>query len=183
MKKIGLLVIVFIWMMGCNEDLEKVPNSKKVNSTEFDLPLHFWVIGNAAGDSEGRYIECVCELIFEIDSNYSLRKDTVIYRGTGGGHISRKSLDENEEGIALIPDLYFPYVEVKVFGDSIVMDVSNFPTTGSRFYDETEFWKGKLLENGTIEGRWTCAPFDIYEGGWVDTLGTATGTWIVEPIE
>jgi len=29
-------------------------------------------------------------------------------------------------------------------------------------------------------GVWTCAPLDIYKGGYVDTIGVAQGMWWVD---
>jgi hypothetical protein len=41
---------------------------------------------------------------------------------------------------------------------------------------------GTLAPTARWDGLWECGPFDITEGGYVDTSGIAVGTWHVEPL-
>ena len=138
----------------------------------FELPQSFKIEGTAIGQADDLTIECLCDLLIELDPEVVEQNGTKIYEGIHGGHFSRKVVDQTGAGIALVPD---------VFGDIMITQSADgemsftFPAntnTGSRFWDSLGQFNGSLTGNVTT-GTWTCAPFDIRE----DSTGIAMGTW------
>ena len=43
-------------------------------------------------------------------------------------------------------------------------------------------FEGGLQADGTASGEWTCGPFDVDVGGYVDTRQTVHGSWLLTPI-
>ena len=52
----------------------------------------------------------------------------------------------------------------------------------SRFYLNLARFNGDLRDDGTALGEWTCGPFDLDVGGYVDTQQTVRGSWQLSPI-
>lgn len=63
--------------------------------------------------------------------------------------------------------------ELRAFGDQ----------TGAKpFWREIEVLHGTRNANGTSGGFWSCASLELFEPGFPDTSGTATGTWLLVPV-
>lgn len=63
--------------------------------------------------------------------------------------------------------------ELRAFGDQ----------TGSKpFWTELEVLSGVRNGNGTSGGAWSCASLELFEPGFPDTEGVATGTWLLVPV-
>jgi hypothetical protein len=55
--------------------------------------------------------------------------------------------------------------------------------TGSKpFWTELEVLSGVRNGNGTSGGAWSCASLELFEPGFPDTEGVATGTWLLVPV-
>ena len=142
------------------------------------LPESFKIEGTAEGTSAELNIDCVCDLIVEIDSTNIGNDGQVVYRGTHGGHFSRRVLDENGAGIALVPDV-FGDILISQFPDGAIdLDFPANHNTGSRFWDSIGLFRGSV-QGEMVSGTWTCAPFDTRE----DSAGIVAGTWQLVPID
>jgi len=65
--------------------------------------------------------------------------------------------------------------------DLVIGDTLN---TESRFWREIALLRGVRAADGDgATGTWICAPFDIWENGYVDTILIVQGTWWTERIE
>jgi hypothetical protein len=63
--------------------------------------------------------------------------------------------------------------ELRAFGDQ----------TGAKpFWREIEVLHGTRNANGTSGGFWACASLELFEPGFPDTSGTATGAWLLVPV-
>ena len=63
--------------------------------------------------------------------------------------------------------------------DSLELEFPGSQGADSRFWANLAFFAGTLKQKATGAGSWLCAPFDVDEGGYVDTSGFAQGTWRV----
>ncbi|MEO9849475.1 MAG: hypothetical protein ABJH72_13575 [Reichenbachiella sp.] len=161
------LALGVLMAISCNEETNGI-----------QIPLTFRLGGEANGLSEGKKVKCECDQMGELSASYKIKNDTVIYEGSMGGSFSRTVLNDDENGISLAPDTYGEII-VKLHKDSVwILTPVNF-NTGSRFYENLAAFKG-VKKDGQIFGQWNCAPFDIFEGGWVDTVGTVSGSWYIE---
>jgi len=65
--------------------------------------------------------------------------------------------------------------------DLVDLVIGDTLQTESRFWREIALLRGFRVDEGAT-GTWTCAPFDIWENGYVDTLLVVQGTWRTERI-
>jgi hypothetical protein len=80
-------------------------------------------------------------------------------------------------------DVYWPETVIRLlYPDSLELLLADTMQVEGRFWREIAFLGGRLTEDGEGEGAWTCAPFDISQGGYVDTSLVAEGTWRLEPM-
>jgi hypothetical protein len=66
--------------------------------------------------------------------------------------------------------------------DSFELELPENRESESRFWRGISYFPGTLAPTARWDGLWECGPFDINEGGYVDTSGIAVGTWHVEPL-
>ena len=91
-------------------------------------------------------------------------------------------LDANGNGIGLWPHVHGPARARSITPDRVELEIPANAGSESRFWRELASLSGTIHADGTGSGTWTCAPFDIEDGGYVDTRYSATGTWTLEPL-
>ena len=149
----------------------------------FALPSYFRITGEASGEDEaGNTAECRFDLLYETYETSRL-PGIVEYLGIGGGEVSRKVLDATGAGFAFFADFFVPDVEARVVrGNQLELDGPGRDVDDSRLYLNLARFIGTLDEAGAAQGEWTCGPFDVDVGGYVDTRQTVRGTWHIEPL-
>ena len=174
MKRI-MLVAFALALGGCNDSSAPV----------FGNPLgrRFQIVGEAAGgDAAGRTASCDLHLVMELGDESRPAAGAVEYLGVMGGGVSRTVLEADGSGFGFFADVYWPDAVARFGTRDLVHFVlgDTAATEGGRFWHEIALLRG--VRNGDqVSGTWTCAPFDIWENGYVDTLLVVQGTWRTEP--
>jgi hypothetical protein len=149
------------------------------------LGNQFRILGTAeGGDSVGRTASCWLDLIMALDSTGSPRPIPlgVEYAGTMGGGVGRTVLEADSSGFGFFADVYWPTAVARLrTRDLVDLVIGDTLQTESRFWREIALLRGARVDDGAT-GTWTCAPFDIWENGYVDTLLVVQGTWRTERI-
>lgn len=146
------------------------------------LPASLRLIGTAAGPrGDGGTIDCGFDLLVTLVERR--RTDAFIeHAGIQGGEAHRTTLDSTGAGFGFFADVYWPDVVARlVLPDSIELLLADTTVNDSRFWDELAFFAGARGPGDPGSGTWTCAPFDIWQGGYVDTMGVVQGTWQLQP--
>lgn len=142
------------------------------------LPLRFALTGSATSEEEdGTSVSCFLDLHFELAENPRLTPGALEYTGVHGGSIRRTVLDAEGNGISLWPDVYGNVVARSIAPSSLQIEIPVNADAEGRFWRELSSFRGTLAPDGTATGHWSCAPFDIASGGYVDTSYTARGSW------
>jgi hypothetical protein len=172
----GLALLLLV--PGCDEDNLVAPTRVT------ELPRTFRLTGTASGtDSAGFTASCALDLVFELTAEASRTGGRVNYAGVHGGEVERTVLAGDGSGFAFHADVYGE-VEAHLFvtgGLEILIPVNE--TAEGRFWRNLARFAGSVDSSGRGQGRWTCAPFDIDSGGYVDESVIAEGTWQTEPSE
>jgi hypothetical protein len=149
-----------------------------------ELPRNFRLTGNASGtDAAGLTATCSLDLVFELTSEISRTRDRVDYEGVHGGGVERAVLERDGSGFSFAADV-FGEVEAHLFATGsleIVIPVNQ--TAEGRFWQNLARFAGTVDSSGRGRGLWTCAPFDIDTGGYVDRSVVVEGDWQMEPQE
>lgn len=102
--------------------------------------------------------------------------------GIGGGQVSRVVLDAGGDGFAFFASFFVQEAEARVFhGVDLVFDGPGRGVDDSRLYLNLARFEG-MLGGGSASGQWTCGPFDVDVGGYVDMQVTVRGTCRLTPI-
>jgi hypothetical protein len=174
-KTFSLLLLMLV-TISCSDDDDK-------KSAERKLPEFMKFTGGAEGEDDGITIECLCDLNLELPE-FEPNGETQIFTGSLGGEIIRAVTDGDGSGFSFAPFLFGEIELTLKPNDSIYLAWPGNEGTGIPFYDEISLFKGKFnKDDGTVTGSWKCAPLDLEEGGYVDTHGTAEGTWALEEFE
>jgi hypothetical protein len=146
------------------------------------LPVSFRITGEASGtDGSGLTATCSLDLFFELTSEVSRTPERVHYEGTHGGGVERSILARDGSGFAFAADV-FGEVEAHLFATGqveIVIPVNR--TAERRFWRSLARFAGTVDASGQGQGFWTCAPFDIESGGYVDDRVVVQGIWHMAP--
>jgi len=147
------------------------------------FPTSLHLLGTAAGPRpDGGSISCALDLHIELSGEIQRTDRWVDYGGVMGGDVQRTTLDSTGAGFGFWADVYWPTTVARlVLPDSIELLLGDTTITDSRFWHEVAWMAGARGPGDPGSGTWTCAPFDIYEGGYVDTFGIVQGTWHVDP--
>jgi hypothetical protein len=168
----SLLIITLA--AGCNDESPVAPELGA-------LPANFRMEGEASGtDGSGLTATCSLDLVFEL-TEVSRTADRVDYEGTHGGGVERSVLARDGSGFAFAADV-FGEVEAHLFSTGqveIVIPVNR--TAEGRFWRNLARFSGTVDASGRGQGLWTCAPFDIDSGGYVDNFVVVQGLWHMEP--
>lgn len=172
-----LLPIVLLVLAGCNHGLPTAPGD-----VLRPLPAQFRVTGTAAStEADGTTVSCQLDLQFELGPGREVAGG-LEYEGIYGGDIQRTVLDATGNGISLWPDVFGEVVARSMLPNRVELTFPVNVDSESRFYRELARLEGIFVSNSSATGSWSCAPFDIDSGGWVDTRYTAQGTWTLTPI-
>lgn len=175
---VGSSVLAFVALgPGCDGD-----GSGRYGADGADgVPTTFRMIGEAVGtDEAGRTGTCRMDLLFELEESERTPRH-VTYTGTHGGELQRAVLEEDGSGLGFLIDV-FGEVEVElIFPDTLIIEIPVNDTPESRFYQRLSRLEGVIDRSGEGEGLWTCAPLDIDQGGYVDTMVTVEGDWVLAP--
>lgn len=146
------------------------------------LGERFQIVGEAAGgDTAGRTAACEFHLIMELESDTRPAARAVEFPGVMGGEVSRTVLEADGSGFGFFADVYWPDAVAR-YGTGDLVDFILGDTAaieGGRFWHEIARLRG-TRDGEQASGTWTCAPFDIWENGYVDTLLVVPGTWRTE---
>ncbi len=160
-----LVPVMLIALLGSCQD-DEFPSSS------FDLPNMFKIIGAATGASGELSIDCLCDLMVELNPEVTVDNGVKRYTGVHGGHFSREVLDATGAGIGIVPDVFGEIIVEQKPDGSIDFIFPANTNTGSRFWDSVGHFPG-AIQDEEISGSWVCAPFDTRE----DTTGIITGIW------
>ena len=159
----GFLVILLTWIAACGEDNPVTP------PVIDGLPPNFRLTGNATGADAGGLT--ALDLVFELSSETSRTANRVDYQGVHGGGVERSVLARDGSAFAFAADV-FGEVEVYLFvAGSIDIRIPVNETAEGRFWRNLARFTGTVDGSGRGQGRWTCAPFDIDTGGYVNESG------------
>lgn len=174
-KTLIVSLITLVSVVSCKKD-----ESISVNQ----IPMEYWLSSSIAGvHSDTLDVSCECLQLINLDFLERSENGWDIYSGKMGGHFNRTVTSTNTgNGLSLTPDTYAE-IEFRLSKDSVIIYAPINRTEESRFYDEFTFFKGEIIGNHTYQGLWSCFPFDIYEGGWVDTIGVISGYWELSPFQ
>lgn len=171
-----VLIAVFFGLL-----MTACENDTSVTTTTLSLPTFFRMTGHAQGqDFQGRTAECSLDLIFEINETRRNPRLTE-YSGVHGGEIFRLVLEEDDSGFSFFVDVY-GQVEGRISSNIFELEIPVNATAEGRFWQQMSRFAGSVDEQGRGSGRWVCAPLDIDQGGYTDTLLTANGEFQIEPI-
>lgn len=146
------------------------------------LPPSFQMIGTATSiESDGTSVTCSLELFLELPESPRRLPGILEYEGTHGGSLQRTGVDAEGNGLALWPDVFGDVVVRSIAPNELEIEIPVNATADGRFWRELSFFRGVFETDGTANGTWNCAPFDIDSGGYVDTEYTASGTWTLVP--
>jgi hypothetical protein len=148
-----------------------------------ELPTYFWLRADAEGVGEnGLTAVCHIELIYELSEIRRL-PGLIEYAGVSGGEVARSILDETGAGFAFSADFFVPDTTARVIHpNELVLVGPGVSVNDSRLYLNLAQFIGKLDGAGSAQGEWSCGPFDVDVGGYVDTEVTVTGQWHIEAI-
>jgi hypothetical protein len=105
-----------------------------------------------------------------------------VFDGTHGGSLRRRILDSAGNGISLEPDVFGVVMARSIAPDRLELVIPANAGAEGRFWRELARFVGTFSAPNTAPGEWNCAPFDIDSGGYVDTMYTARGTWVIAPL-
>lgn len=177
--RLSLLAGAFLLiLMACNGGSPTDPQR-----TAQLLPQRFSMTGSASSvEDDGTSVSCILELYFELEESPSRSEGVLEYAAVLGGYLNRTVLDAEGNGISLGPDVYGSAIVRSIAPNTVEIEVPVNAGTGSRFWEELSLFEGTIASDGTASGLWNCAPFDIGEGGYADTLYTASGPWTIVPV-
>jgi hypothetical protein len=147
------------------------------------IPLQLHLTAAASGTrSDGAGIDCGLDLHITLQAEVQRTAAVVEYAGTMGGEARRSVLPDTGIGFGFWADVSWPMVAARLLlPDSLEFILGDTSANDSRFWDENAFLAGSRHPGDPGSGIWVCAPFDIYQGGYVDTTGIAQGRWTIEP--
>lgn len=128
-------------------------------------------------------VECHLNFIFEIHEEQSRTSTQVTYTGAGGGEVQRSLLALDGSGTAFFADSFgeiIVNVGLPLPGPFVLRTPIN-ETVVERFWRGLARLEGTIQTDGSVRGAWSCGPFDIDQGGYVDNLYTVTGTFTATP--
>lgn len=169
-----IILLLFVW--SCDDD-----NGKK-SSAERKLPEFLKFTGQAEGTEDDINVDCLCDLNLELPE-FEVTGETQVFSGSLGGEIIRAVTDDDGAGFSFAPFLYGEITLTVKPNDSVYLEWPGNLNTGIPFYNEIALFKGKVTDEGTVNGTWYCAPLNMNEGGYVDMKGTVEGTWTLEEFE
>lgn len=178
MRTLWLLALLAASLAACSGDDPVGPAGIDVPS----LPGRLVLTGAAFGlDGAGRSADCLLNLRVELNPGSRVVDGYVEYMGIHGGEVGRTVLDAAGNGFAFHADVFGEAVVRLREPDRIELRFPANEGVESRFWSGLAVFSGTLDGEGTGEGRWACAPFDIQQGGYIDTTLTVDGTWRLVP--
>lgn len=153
---------------------------------ENPLGNRFRVLGEAdQTDALGRRAICHLDLIMELTGESrpaAAAAAAAEFPGIMGGGVDRTVLEADGSGFGFFADVYWPDAVARVgTRDRVDLILSDTLLVEGRFWREIALLRGARDGDGA-SGTWTCAPFDIWENGYVDTVLVVQGTWWTERI-
>jgi hypothetical protein len=176
MQRLVVCLLLLTFASGCDGE-------SPVASTEVGaLPMNFRLLGQASGsDPAGLTVTCSLDLVFELSSEVSRTGGRVDYEGVHGGGVERVLVAGDGSGFSFAADV-FGQVEARLFASGMMeIEIPVNETAEGRFWRNLAHFRGTVDASGNGPGGWTCAPFDIDSGGYVDETVIVQGTWRTEP--
>lgn len=173
MRQISITSLIVL--LACND-------SSAPSVSANPLGQRFRIVGDAAGgDAAGRTASCELDLVMEMGDESRPAAGAVEFPGVMGGGVSRTVLEADSSGFGFFADVYWPNAVARFSTRDLVDFVlGDTAQAEGRFWKEIALLRG-VREGGQASGSWTCAPFDIWENGYVDTILVVQGTWRTEP--
>ena len=145
------------------------------------LPTSFELTGEASRRfADGTSGECSLDLVFEVQEE-SVEGGARVQAGTHGGGISRFVLASDGSGLGFHADVFGDFVAT-TDGPAFEIRVPINETAEGRFWNALASFEGERDADGGGHGRWTCAPLDIDQDGYVDEVVTVRGSWVLTPV-
>lgn len=127
--------------------------------------------------------ECHLDIGIAIRERVGRQGDAVVYQAEWGGSVQRTVTNENGDGFGFWLHLHWPDATVRTIGRDRVGDHHlSGDGRGRPVYHALEVMQGHVTGPGRPTGTWECAPLDIWEGGYIDTVTVAAGTWSMQPL-
>jgi hypothetical protein len=147
------------------------------------LPTRIHLTATASGTrSDGAVIDCGLDLQITLQEEIRRTATVVEYAGTMGGEARRSVLPDTGIGFSFWADVYWPTAGARLLlPDSLELVLGDTSANDGRFWHEDALLRGSRHPGDPGSGNWMCAPFDISQGGYVDTAGIAPGHWDIEP--
>lgn len=141
------------------------------------------MLGTASSvEADGASVSCDFELTFELTGNPRESPGVLEYDGVHGGDLRRTVLDATGHGISLQPDVHGAAVVRSLAPNRVQITIPANANAEGRFWRELSRFEGTFDSGNVATGTWSCAPFDISSGGYVDTKYTARGSWSLQPL-
>lgn len=139
-------------------------------------------MATAAGSrGDGGSVDCDFDILVQVVESRRTA-GFIEYTGSMGGETRRRTLDNTGAGFEFWADVAWPTVIARQVGaDSLEFLLADTTANDGRFWHENAFIAGARHQGDLGSGVWICAPLDIYQGGYVDTIGVVSGTWWVAP--
>lgn len=178
-RSLFLLILPFLTIAGCDQE-DPIATPRVQN-----LPAQFKMTGEAEfTDAQGNSVTCSLDLNFEIRGETSRYPQFVQLRGVAGGEVFRRILDQSGAGFAFFADVFGEIrVDLVTHNGAVDFVTPINETAEGRFWKRLAHFVGTVDENGNGSGTWTCAPLDIDQGGYVDNVLSAEGTWETHPVQ
>ncbi len=177
-SRAGAWLLAPLLLLGCSDSSPTDPGG-----VARPLPLKFRLDGTASStEADGSTVSCTLELGFELGARPRRAPGVVEYDGVHGGAIQRTVLDAAGDGISLWPHVHGEVIVRSIAPDRIEIEIPGNAGTGSRFWEQLSRLQGAFGPGETAEGGWSCAPFDVDSGGYVDRKYTARGSWTLAPV-
>lgn len=150
-----------------------------------ELPTAFHIEGSAeGGEAQGLSTKCLLDLDLEIVAPVGSGDGMAEYAGTADGRITKSVLDGDTEVLSYAVDVNSQELLARVWSDgSIELLIPGHLDSDNGFLRELGRFEGTAANDGSVNGTWSCAPFDMEpDASVVDISVTASGSWQLDTL-
>lgn len=148
------------------------------------LPLGFRLTATARGagtSTSGLVADCSLNFLFELKEELSRDANQVVYRGIHGGEVMRTVTSTDGAGFGFFADSFGEVEATLTFPEQVVLRIPINETAVERIWRNLARLEGHFDRAGRGQGTWTCGPFDLDQGGYLDNEIVVEGTWTAVP--
>lgn len=150
-----------------------------------ELPTAFHIEGSAeGGEARGLSTKCLLDLDLEIVAPVGGGDGMAEYAGTADGRITKSVLDGDTEVLSYAVDVDSQELLARVWSDgSIELLIPGHLDSDNGFLRRLGRLEGTAAGDGSVNGTWSCAPFDMEpDASVVDVSVTASGSWQLDTL-